>query len=307
MKIPTTPKTNLVRLFSGIILAVGMTQAANAYVLSSSSWPASTATFFVQWDSGGLYDTAFMGAMNEWNNKSAFSFVADTSRFVDPCNSVASPDYENGYRFSPDDCGRGFGATTLAVTWTWRSGSNTLDTDIVFNTAFSWGVHNNPSSVPYDFRRVAVHELGHALGLGHETVNTAIMQPTYSLTIMVPQQDDINGAIAKYGPAATIDTDGDGVTDDMDNCTLVPNGPLIPDAGGNSQRDTDGDGYGNVCDPDFDNSGVINASDLAYLKTKFFTSDPDSDLDGSGFVNAADLAIVKQMFFGSPGPSGLVP
>ena len=72
-------------------------------------------------------------------------------------------------------------------------------------------------------------------------------------------------------------------------------------------RDTDGDGYGNICDPDFDNSGVINASDLAYLKSHFFSTDPDADLDGSGFVNAADLAILKQMFFGPPGPSGLVP
>ena len=95
--------------------------------------------------------------------------------------------------------------------------------------------------------------------------------------------------------------------DNVDNCTQVPNGPLIPDAGGNIQRDTDGDGYGNICDPDFDNSGFINASDLAYLKSNFFTTDPDADLDGSGFVNAADLAILKQMFFGPPGPSGLVP
>ncbi len=32
-----------------------------------------------------------------------------------------------------------------------------------------------------------------------------------------------------------------------------------------------------------------------------------ADLDGAGIVNAADLAILKTMFFGPPGPSGLVP
>ena len=103
------------------------------------------------------------------------------------------------------------------------------------------------------------------------------------------------------------DIDADGVTDSADNCLLKANGPLIPDAGGNSQLDTDGDGYGNICDPDFDNSGIVNAADLAYLKTRFFTTDANADLSGDGIVNAGDLAITKIMFFGPPGPSGLVP
>jgi hypothetical protein len=103
------------------------------------------------------------------------------------------------------------------------------------------------------------------------------------------------------------DVDRDGVTDSLDNCFLDANGPLIPDAGGHVQRDTDGDDFGNVCDPDFDNNLIVNAADLAYLKTKFFSSDADADLNGDGWVNAADLAIVKTLFFGPPGPSGLVP
>ena len=98
--------------------------------------------------------------------------------------------------------------------------------------------------------------------------------------------------------AVAVDTDNDGVFDSIDNCTLVSN-PV--------QRDTDSDGFGNICDPDFDNTLVVNASDLAYLKSMFFTTDPHADLDGSGFVNAGDLAILKTMFFGPPGPSGLVP
>jgi hypothetical protein len=102
------------------------------------------------------------------------------------------------------------------------------------------------------------------------------------------------------------DVDADGITDSMDNCFLIPNGPLIPDAGGNSQRDTNSDGYGNVCDPDFDNALNIDFADLAVMKSRFFTSDPDADLNGDGKVDFADLAILKAMFFGPPGPSGLV-
>ena len=103
------------------------------------------------------------------------------------------------------------------------------------------------------------------------------------------------------------DQDQDGVPDAADNCILHPNGPLIPDAGGNIQRDTDSDGYGNACDPDFDGDLIVNAADLAFLKTVFFTPNPNADLNGDGIVNAGDLAILKQFFFKPPGPSGLVP
>jgi predicted extracellular nuclease len=103
------------------------------------------------------------------------------------------------------------------------------------------------------------------------------------------------------------DTDGDGVPDGADNCILKANGPRIPDAGGNSQRDTDNDGFGNVCDPDFDGSRSVDFADLAVMKSAFFSSDPDADLDGNGSVDFSDLAIMKSLFFDSPGPSALLP
>jgi hypothetical protein len=93
------------------------------------------------------------------------------------------------------------------------------------------------------------------------------------------------------------DTDGDGVSE-FDNCTTVAN----PD-----QRDTNGDGFGNRCDGDLDQSNNVNAADLAIYKTRFGTTNADADLDGNGNVNAADLAIFKTLFGKAPGPSGLVP
>lgn len=103
------------------------------------------------------------------------------------------------------------------------------------------------------------------------------------------------------------DSDNDGVPDPEDNCILVANGPLALDAGDNSQLDTDGDGYGNICDPDLDANRTVDFADLAVMKSVFFTADPHADLDGNGSVGFADLAILKSMFFGPPGPSGLVP
>jgi hypothetical protein len=91
------------------------------------------------------------------------------------------------------------------------------------------------------------------------------------------------------------DSDGDGIPDVRDNCTLVPN----PD-----QRDSDKDGYGNVCDADLDNNGIVNALDLGIFKSRFGSRDPDADINGDGIVNALDLGLFKQLFGKRPGPSG---
>ncbi|MBE9564792.1 MAG: hypothetical protein IMF17_06060, partial [Proteobacteria bacterium] len=94
------------------------------------------------------------------------------------------------------------------------------------------------------------------------------------------------------------DTDADGLWDYVDNCVLEHN---------TAQRDTDGDGYGNFCDPDLNQDLIVNVADLALLKSVFFRPDPDADLNGDGVVNVADLAIMKKFFFKAPGPSGLNP
>lgn len=105
------------------------------------------------------------------------------------------------------------------------------------------------------------------------------------------------------------DTDADGAHDGQDNCIHAANGPLLPDAGGNSQLDADKDGYGNLCDGDLDNSGgIVNYGDLAAFKAMFGTTNANGDLNGSGgIVNFADLAWFKSLFGKPPGPSALKP
>ncbi len=116
----------------------------------------------------------------------------------------------------------------------------------------------------------------------------------------------IVAAVALAAASASVfavDTDGDGIDDPQDNCTLVANP---------AQRDTDADLFGNFCDPDIavPNDLVVNFLDLNVMKNAFFSSpaspdwNPDADLDGSNSVNFVDLNIVKAFFFAPPGPSG---
>ncbi|MBT8444633.1 MAG: VCBS repeat-containing protein [Gammaproteobacteria bacterium] len=119
--------------------------------------------------------------------------------------------------------------------------------------------------------------------------------------------DDVIGASSSFdsGTPDTVvlfanvagDTDGDGVTNDIDNCVEMANA---------DQRDTDADGIGNRCDPDVavPNDCTVNFLDLDVYKTNFFAAgDLDTDNDGDGNTNFADLNVVKSFFFGPPGPS----
>jgi hypothetical protein len=90
------------------------------------------------------------------------------------------------------------------------------------------------------------------------------------------------------------DADGDGVVDSQDNCINTANP---------TQTDTDGDGYGNACDADFDNSGLVNPVDLSFFRSKYGSHDPDADLDNSGTVNITDLSMFRSLYGKAPGPS----
>ncbi len=92
-----------------------------------------------------------------------------------------------------------------------------------------------------------------------------------------------------------VDTDGDGVSDNADNCVLAAN-PL--------QQDTDADGYGNICDADLDNNLSVDLSDFSIFLAVFGTEYPDADFDSSGgLVDLSDYSIFQELVGAPPGPS----
>lgn len=94
------------------------------------------------------------------------------------------------------------------------------------------------------------------------------------------------------------DTDFDGVFDSRDNCTLVINP---------TQCDTNGDGFGNHCDADLNNDGIVDKTDRSLLTARLGATGPnDADLDCNGIVSTADLERLRAALGQAPGPSGLV-
>lgn len=96
--------------------------------------------------------------------------------------------------------------------------------------------------------------------------------------------------------ATTLDTDQDGIEDFLDNCIEIAN---------TDQRDSNDDGFGNVCDADLDNNGLVSFNDLNLFRSAFDSDDADADFDDSGRVSFGDLHIFRRLFDKPPGPSGL--
>src|SRR5438105_6827760 len=202
----------------GIFLAVS--RRVSGYALEGQHWPAGTlVTFQMGLGSAGRtlidgntsWDTAAAPALTAWNN------VMARLQYIDTVTSppVSSGDGVNAVVFSNTVFGQKFGSGTLAVTYWRSSGSNTVETDILFNRNQQFDSYRGPLRFGTDgwtigdIRRVLIHELGHALGLDHPDQHgqhvDAIMNSVTSDREML-STDDISGAQSMYaapGPTPT--------------------------------------------------------------------------------------------------------
>ncbi|WP_457668540.1 matrixin family metalloprotease [Thiolapillus sp.] len=212
-----------------LIVAIGLflgfaAVPGQAYQLDGTSWREGQATFHYDLrykgsaisPSGKSWNSAFRDAANAWNDQTAFRFVLDTSDPSHPCAGVGDfpqDGFRNGAAFHDKVCNQvdgtedDFGSRVLAVTIGYSFSSKPdekVEADMFFNDAESWDIYDGALQGRLDFRRIALHELGHALGLAHEKSKPAIMQPTVG-AIYTLQPDDVAGAEALYGPATPAD------------------------------------------------------------------------------------------------------
>ncbi len=161
----------------------------------------------------------------QWNESVAtFRFASGGGGFCDLNDGVSS------MGFSSQDCsGADLGSALAITTSRWRNSTGELlDADIVFN------VNRSELRTPEVFRQVAMHELGHVLGLDHSDACGASGQGTLMRSVLIlseprldrPQADDIQGANTIYPPG-----DPGGVSSGQNSCTLAapqPGSPALP-------------------------------------------------------------------------------
>jgi hypothetical protein len=106
-----------------------------------------------------------------------------------------------------------WGSTLAMAMYSWTGNGNLTDCDIEFygsngsgSIQWSFDVDNGASGGQMDFAIVAIHELGHCLGLDHTNTNGAIMYPSTSPGTSPADRhlhsDDKAGLQQIYGPAS---------------------------------------------------------------------------------------------------------
>jgi hypothetical protein len=159
-------------------------------------------------DGSASFNAIAEEALNIWNqNLVHMKFVVNRNSILPP----SATDGNTSVTKSDTIYGDTFGGNVLAVTLVTPRDGHMVEADVIFNRDVLWDSYRGPrpGAEEIDFRRVALHEFGHVVGLDHpdqanpkQTV-AAIMNSIISNSIDNLQADDINGAHAIYdsGPA----------------------------------------------------------------------------------------------------------
>ncbi len=186
-----------------LLVAVTVSSLSSAWVTEGPGWvwPHGT-TLSMQKDfgakanlPGATWNTLADNAIAEWNATMAQLQLTST---VGAVTVGQEQDDINQMFFANSVYGEAFGAGTVGVAIFWGNGTYIVEGDIVFNSGTAW-----TTSL---FQTVALHELGHVLGLGHpdedgQTVS-AVMNSIVSIDHL--SADDIAGIQSLYGAPAVV-------------------------------------------------------------------------------------------------------
>ncbi len=145
------------------------------------------------------------------------------------------------------------------------------------NLVYAWQVTSAPAGANFTLASTD----------GTSNVFTSQTVGDYEITVTVTDEVGLTAFATAIVSVVNNDTDGDGIIDSEDNCSLIPN----PD-----QADQDNDGLGDVCDSDADGDGFINIVDCNDFDatinpnaTEIIGNGIDENCNGLGDDSAAGL------------------
>jgi hypothetical protein len=129
-------------------------------------------------------------AFSEWAKYAKLTFTPASDTTGDQTIAVlfASGDHGDGYPFVPQ------GGILAHTFYPFPVNPEPIAGDMHFNADESWKI-----GVDIDVFSIALHEAGHALGLGHSDQPGAVMYPYYHLATGLTQED-INAILQLYAP-----------------------------------------------------------------------------------------------------------
>ncbi len=226
---------NKLPLWMGLV-ALGLASATGAFAYTFYTnqntklpvkWPAGTIPLRVMLgdtanlSDGSSFNTSARTATQTWNN-----FLGSAQFQTTFATGTAGDDNDvNELGFAANVFGQDFEGTTLAVTTGFSRGNERIEADIIFNTAYTWDSYRGNArfqgvTLTPDIQRVALHELGHVLGLDHpdqadpaQTVTAVMNSRIGNLDTLA--SDDTEGAQQLYGPP------GPPANDNFANATVI--------------------------------------------------------------------------------------